>query len=42
MTIEVDNETEKNRQKVVRNYRQGHPGESDEEECEFVFDYNFS
>jgi len=32
MTIEVDNETEKNRQKVVRNYRQGHPGESDEEE----------
>ena len=33
---EIENETERNRQRIIRNYAQGYAGDSDEEERKFV------
>ena len=34
---EIENETERNRQRIIRNYAQGYAGESDEEERKFIY-----
>ena len=33
---EIENETERNRQRIIRNYAQGYAGDSDEEERKLI------